>query len=64
MNYTVRVLWEGEVMENENFGDREHSASGYFRSTVEEYRWMDPIDGGVSVQLINGDDVDYETFID
>lgn len=64
MSYVVRALWEGEVLEYEDFGDFENLANARFSSTVSKYRRADPIDGGVSVQLLNGDDVEYETFVD
>lgn len=64
MSYVTRVLWEGEVIYERDHGDYEHIANAHFDSTLDLYRRSDPLDGGVSVQLLNGDDVEYETFVD
>lgn len=64
MSYVTRVLWEGEVIGEFDHGEFEHIANAHFSSTVDFYRRSDPIDGGITVQLLNGDDVEYETFVD
>lgn len=65
MSYKIRALWEGEVLEESiDFGDWSNTAFAYFDSTVSKYRRSNPLEGGVSVQLLNGDDVEYETFVD
>lgn len=62
----VRVLWEGEVIERKFFGESQPAtASKCFDNTVDKYQRSDSVrDGGVTVQLIDGDDVLYETFIE
>ena len=62
--FTVRTLWEGEVIDFYEFGDYQNTAEAMFSSTVDRYRRSDPIDGGITVQLLNGDDVEHETFVD
>ncbi len=65
MSYRVRVLWEGEILfESGDFGDWYNTASAYFDSTVSLYRRSDLVSAGLTVQLLNGDDVEYETFVD
>lgn len=62
--YIVRVLWDGEILRETNVGCYEHIAGALYDNTVSDYRRSDPVDGGITVQLIVGDDVEYETFID
>lgn len=62
--FSVRALWEGQVLESYDFGDMQASAEAMFSSAVSLYRRQDIIDGGITVQLLNGDDVEYETFVD
>lgn len=65
-NYVTRVLWEGNVLESTEHGDQHHIAEAHYSNTVDKYRRQDPIEGGVTVQLIDTscDDVLYEEFID
>lgn len=58
--YITRVLWEGEVLELVKHGDYPNIANAHFDSTVSKYRRSDNSEG-VTVQLINGDNVEYET---
>lgn len=62
--FETRVLWEGEILESTDHGDHEHIANAHYSSTVDKYNRTDPIDGGVLVQLLNGEDVEYERLID
>lgn len=64
MSYVTRVLWEGEVLGDFDHGDFEHIAEAHFSSTVDLYRRSYSFDGGITVQLLNGDDVEYETLVD
>lgn len=65
--YTVRVLWEGEKLEDDvTFTDeQQHTAEAYFASTESKYLRLDPIEGGVTVQLFDADGtIIYERFVD
>lgn len=64
MSYVTRVLWEGEILGEFDHGDFEHIAEAHYSSTVDLYRRSDPIDGGITVQLLNDEAVEYETFVD
>lgn len=56
----VRALWEGEVIERKFIGESQHAvAEALYSSTVDKYRRSDD-SAGVTVQLIDGDDVTYE----
>lgn len=57
----VRALWEGEILETENFDDEQvNTAERYFSSTVEKYERMDSVGGEVTVQLIDENGLAYE----
>lgn len=57
----VRVISDGAVIERKFFGDSQlEVALDLYSSTIT--RWGDdPNNQGVAVQLIDGDDVEYET---
>lgn len=57
--YMTRVIWEGELLELVEHGDYENIANAHYSSTLDKYRRSDNSQG-VTVQLLNGDNVEYE----
>lgn len=63
--FIVRAFWEGELVQDEvTFThDCENTAWARYDSCVSFYRRSDSFDGGITVQLIQGDEVLAETFV-
>ena len=54
--YTVRVMSDGQLLQDDvTFDDdQEHTARARFDSTVDYYRRSDPLESGVTVQMLDG----------
>jgi len=63
MSLSVRVFWESEILEVTDHADYRNIAEAHFTSTVAKYRQSDSVDGGVTIQLIDGDEVLFETLV-
>lgn len=58
MSYTIRVLSDGERLEDDvTFTDeQEHTAHARFDSTVQKYRRIDPVAPEITIQLFDAAD--------
>lgn len=58
MKYTVRIIWEGEMIAKPFETDSEILAWARYNSTVSDYRRYDSeMVEGVSIQIIAGDEI-------
>lgn len=59
----VRAIADGLVLTDREFDEREHVAEAFFSSTVDYFRRIDTHGAEVTVALLRGDEVVYETTI-
>ena len=59
----VRAIADGQILTDSEFPERDHVAEAFYASTVAFYRRSDNHGMEITVALIRGDDVVYETTI-
>lgn len=59
----VRVIADGLLLADDQFSERHHTAEAFYSSTCDYYRRTDTHGMEVTVTLLRGDEVIYETTI-